>query len=100
VKIEANRSAGDTEATQASSRTAATDARVARTGTDRVAAGTDRVEVSQDAQLLASALAAAEQAPAIRADVVERARQKLNAGEIGNDSTKLADQLIDDLLDG
>ena len=29
----------------------------------------------------------------------KRVKRKLNAGEIGNDSGKLADRLIDDLLD-
>jgi len=32
-------------------------------------------------------------------ELVERMRQKLNSGELGKDSLKLADRLIDDLLD-
>jgi len=99
MKIESNRAAHDTEATEASKRTAA-DRRVQRSGNAPAAATGDRVEVSADAQVLASALNAAEKTPAIRTDVVERARQKLNAGEIGQDSGKLADRLIDDLLNG
>jgi flagellar biosynthesis anti-sigma factor FlgM len=62
-------------------------------------AGTDRVELSQDAQFAANAVRAAQDAPAVRQDVVERARQKLMAGEIGQDPLKLADRLIDHLLE-
>jgi len=63
-----------------------------------VQAAGDRVEVSADARLLSSAVSAAEQAPEIRQDVVERMRQKLAAGEIGSDPVRLADRLIDSLL--
>jgi flagellar biosynthesis anti-sigma factor FlgM len=62
-------------------------------------AGTDRVELSSDAQLASSAARAAANAPAIRQDVVEQARQKLLAGQIGQDPLKLADRLIDHLLE-
>jgi flagellar biosynthesis anti-sigma factor FlgM len=58
----------------------------------------DRVDVSNDARLMSSALQAASGAPAIRQDVVERARQKLAAGEVGNDPMRLADRMIDSLL--
>ena len=61
--------------------------------------GSDRVELSSDAQLVANAVKAAENAPAIRQDVVDRARQKLMAGEIGRDPLALADRLIDHLLE-
>lgn len=60
--------------------------------------GGDRVELSSDAQLVTQAVKAAGNAPAIRQDVVERARQKLMAGQVGGDSLKLADRLIDHLL--
>jgi len=59
----------------------------------------DRVELSSDAQLASKAVKAAEDAPAIRQDVVARARQKLMDGQIGNDTLKLADRLIDHLLE-
>jgi flagellar biosynthesis anti-sigma factor FlgM len=62
-------------------------------------AGTDRVELSSDAQLASSAVRAATDAPSIRKGVVEQARQKLLAGEIGQDPLKLADRLIDHLLE-
>jgi flagellar biosynthesis anti-sigma factor FlgM len=70
-----------------------------RSGKDRAVAQTgDRVEVSSDARLMSSALQAAQKAPAIRQDVVERAKQKLAAGEVGNDPVRLADRMIDSLL--
>jgi hypothetical protein len=56
------------------------------------------VEVSADARLLGKALDAAAKAPEIRQDVVDRAKAKLAAGEIGNDPARLADRLIDSLL--
>lgn len=58
----------------------------------------DRVEVSSDARLVNAALQQASKAPDIRPDVVERARQKLAAGEVGNDPLRLADRMIDSLL--
>ena len=58
----------------------------------------DRVEVSDDARLLGKAVDAASKAPEIRQDVVDRAKAKLAAGEIGNDADRLADRLIDSLL--
>jgi len=98
VKIDGYRPAQDTEATDASRRTGA-DQDVKRSGAERPAASkSDRVEVSEGAQLLAKAINATNQAPAVRTELVERMRQKLHAGEIGNDSTRLADRIIDDLL--
>ena len=100
MKIEGNRPSTDTEATEASKK-AAGEKQVQRTGVDRTSkATTDRVEVSEDAKLLTSALDAAQKAPAIRTELVERLKQKLAKGEVGNDSAKLADRLIDDLLNG
>ena len=61
-------------------------------------AGGDRVAVSADARLLGQAVDAANNAPEIRQDVVERAKARLAAGEIGNDAGRLADRLIDSLL--
>ncbi len=66
-------------------------------GRDGAATG-DRVQVSADALLLGQAVDAATKAPEIRQDVVERAKAKLAAGEIGNDPGRLADRLIDSLL--
>jgi flagellar biosynthesis anti-sigma factor FlgM len=73
---------------------------VTKTATERPAAsGTDTVELSSDAKLLASALKASSEPSAVRTDVVEAMKQKLAAGEIGNDSGRLADRILDDLLE-
>jgi flagellar biosynthesis anti-sigma factor FlgM len=58
----------------------------------------DRVDVSSDAQLLNSAVKAANEAPEIRADVVAAAKQKLLSGELGSDAERLANRLIDHML--
>ena len=58
----------------------------------------DRVDVSPDAQLLNSAVKAANEAPEIRADVVAAAKQKLLSGELGADADRLANRMIDHML--
>lgn len=63
------------------------------------AAGRDEVRVSADAQLLSAALTAAAPETGIRADVVEAMKAKLAAGEIGDDPLRLADRMIDGLLE-
>lgn len=60
---------------------------------------TDRVRVSPEASLAGEALRVADQSPAVRPEVVERARQQLLSGEVGRDAGKLADRLIDHLLE-
>jgi len=68
-------------------------------GTSSEAASGDRVRVSEDARLLNEALkAAAATVEESSESRVERARQKLAAGELGKDSERLADKLIDHLL--
>jgi flagellar biosynthesis anti-sigma factor FlgM len=97
MKIDGNRQAGatsDAEATKRLDQARKTE----RTAVERQADKSDRVEVSKDAQLMTSALKAAQEAPAVRQDAVERAKLALEKGEIGNDSRKLADKLIDTLL--
>ena len=64
----------------------------------RKAPSGDRVEVSSDAQLVTTALRAAEEAPSIRAEAVERARKALEDNRVGTDSNRLADRIIDSLL--
>jgi flagellar biosynthesis anti-sigma factor FlgM len=59
----------------------------------------DRVEVSKDAAFVHEAVQAANQAPAIRSDKVEHARKALANGTLGADSGKLADAIIDRMLD-
>jgi flagellar biosynthesis anti-sigma factor FlgM len=97
VKIDGNRSTADINGTDGARKIAAdrgTQRANGRTAVDKQ----DKVEVSADAQLLTAALKATNNSPEIRTDVVERMRQKLAAGELGSDSGRLADRLIDDLL--
>ena len=58
-------------------------------------AATDQVRLSNDVQVVQAATAAAQQAPEIRQDVVDRMRALLDAGQIGNDHERLADAMID-----
>jgi flagellar biosynthesis anti-sigma factor FlgM len=96
MKIQGDRPSGvqDAGQTQQVDKAAQSRAQQARGTAD----GGDRVEVSADAVLLGKAVDAAAKAPEIRQDVVERAKAKLAAGEIGNDAGRLADRLIDSLL--
>lgn len=61
-------------------------------------ASEDRVALSSDAELVASAMKAASEPPAIRQELVDRLRQKLDAGEVGTNVERLADHLIARLL--
>jgi negative regulator of flagellin synthesis FlgM len=58
----------------------------------------DRIEVSADARLVNDAVRAANDSPDIRQDLVERAKQKLAAGELGSNPERLAERMIDTLL--
>lgn len=95
MKIEGNRPNHEASATQRLD-----GIRNGRSGQAATAGGRqgDRVQLSPDAALAQSALQAAGQTPAIRQDVVERARKALDAGQIGNDPERLADRLIDQML--
>ena len=62
------------------------------------AGSSDRVEVSSDAQLVASAIRAAEESQGIRPEAVERGRRALEDGTLGQDTTRLADRIISSLL--
>lgn len=68
-------------------------------GTTAPAGRADRVQVSPDALLVTSAVKSASESPEIRPEAVARAKAKLAAGEIGNDPERLADRIIDDLLE-
>jgi negative regulator of flagellin synthesis FlgM len=86
-----------TDSAQQSQQTERTQA--GNTGKGRAAAQSgDRVEVSGDARLMSSALQAANNAPAIRTDKVEAAKAKLASGELGSNTVRLADKMIDSLL--
>jgi flagellar biosynthesis anti-sigma factor FlgM len=62
-------------------------------------AKTDRVEVSQDAAFVNTAVQAAHETPAIREDKVAAAKKAIADGTLGQDAGKLADALIDHMLD-
>ena len=97
MKIEGNapNQPSPTEQTRQTEKAAPTRATVGETSP---AAADDRVNLSTDARLVAEVVRAVNQAPEIRQDLVERARAKLEAGEVGADLNRLADRLIDDLL--
>lgn len=97
MKIEGTRpdqigTSSETQQAQATERVQGKDGRIA------AVAGGDRVELSRDAKLMDSAVKAASSSPEIRQDVVERARQRLLSGELGQDVEKLADRIIDHLI--
>lgn len=99
MKIDLNRSTQDADAakgTDAARKVA--DRAVTKSGDRPATGGADKVELSSDAQLLAAALKATSDTTAIRTDVVDAMKKKLAAGEIGNDSARLADRILDDLL--
>lgn len=64
-----------------------------------VQAKTDRVEVSQDVAFVNTAVQAAHETPAIREDKVAAAKKALADGTLGHDAGKLADAMIDHMLD-
>jgi flagellar biosynthesis anti-sigma factor FlgM len=97
MKIDGNRPAHDTSATESARRVPA-DAAVRPGGVSAPKGGTDRVELSRDATLRLAALKAANESPDIRMELVDRMREKLQSGALGADSLKLADAIIDDLL--
>jgi|ERR1044071_2482294 negative regulator of flagellin synthesis FlgM len=96
MKIEANRPRLDTTAAGEAQKIAA-DRRTGKVG-GRQSSSCDTVEVSADAKLLSQAVKLANDTPDIRADVVERMREKLAAGDVGNDAGRLADRMLDGLL--
>lgn len=97
MKIDGNRPAHDTQAADGPQR-AAKDTAVRQPGVVAATGGSDRVELSGDAALRALALKAALDAPSIRADLVHQMREKVDRGDVGRDSGRLADAIIDDLL--
>jgi flagellar biosynthesis anti-sigma factor FlgM len=59
----------------------------------------DTAELSSQAQLADRIRQAVAAAPAVRQDRVAAARQKLEAGQIGQDPAALANRLIDHMLE-
>ena len=99
MKVDGNRLTQDTDAAAGTDAARKVADRTVTTTADRATTrGTDTVQLSSDAQLRAAALKATSETTAVRADVVEAMKVKLAAGEIGNDSGRLADRIIDDLL--
>jgi flagellar biosynthesis anti-sigma factor FlgM len=74
------------------------DTRAAKKNDMPAAVATDTVQVSADAKLFVAAVKEASAPAPVRAELVEAMKQKLAAGEIGKDSGRLADRIIDDLL--
>ena len=68
-------------------------------GSASAAAHGDSVELSPRARLAGRALQAASAGPETNADKVAGARAKLAAGEVGADAARLADRMIDHLLE-
>ena len=62
-------------------------------------AGADQVEISTEAALLAEALQIADSTPDVRQALVEQMRERLANGKVGDDVVKLADSMIDRLLE-
>ena len=61
--------------------------------------GSDQVEISTEAALLAEALRIAESTPDVRQGLVEQMRERLAQGKVGDDVVRLADSMIDRLLE-
>lgn len=79
---------------------AARSAEAKRAGAAAGGGAADRVELSPGAKLAATAVAAATSAPDVRADKVAHAKVLVQSGELGADAGKLADALIDGMLEG
>jgi flagellar biosynthesis anti-sigma factor FlgM len=60
--------------------------------------GTDAVTLSSDAQLAAKAVAAAGQSDDVRADEVTRAKKLLAGGDLGKNADRLADAIIERVI--
>jgi len=97
MKIEGNRPNLESVAAQRADRV--TVGRGKQTPGPGMTQGADRVQVSESATLAASARRVADETPDIRHDLVEKMRAKLAAGEIGTDAERLADRMIDHMLE-
>jgi flagellar biosynthesis anti-sigma factor FlgM len=59
----------------------------------------DAVQLSPEAQLTAKAVASATRPESVRSDMVEQAKKLLASGELGRDADRLADAMIDRILE-
>src|SRR3954451_22784297 len=92
MKIDGNRPGLDHAALQRLDKAAAASTKQATTST--VKSG-DTVQVSADATLANDAVKAANDAPDVRVDLVEKMRALLASGDLGKDAGAIADSLID-----
>jgi flagellar biosynthesis anti-sigma factor FlgM len=63
------------------------------------ASATDDVSLSSDAELIARVVKEATESPETRRERVEQARLKLESGELGRDTSQLAESIIDHLVE-
>lgn len=70
---------------------------MAKTGRRKVVRDSGNAGLSDD-ELMTAALKAMKDAAPARSALVEAIKQKVAGGEIGADSARLADRIIDDLL--
>ena len=60
--------------------------------------GADQLTLSPEAKLMKSLSEQTGDAPTVRQEVVDRMKELLDKGAVGNDAAKLADSIIDDWL--
>ena len=94
MKTDANRPSSEAQATDGPCRTERDGGVGPIVGTVPGGAS-DRGELSGDAALKSAALKAVHELPAVRAGLVDRMRQKLDAGQIGHDSERLAEAILE-----
>ena len=98
MKIDGYQQSAETDRTRRGESTPGS-TRSNKSGTARTTSGTDRVDTWADVQLAAAAMKAVMEAPSVRPEAVERARQALHNGTLGADANRLADSIITTLLD-
>lgn len=99
MKIDNNdKLAGLTGATDALNPAAATGPAAGGSNAATPLAQADQLTLSPEAQLLKAAVDTAAGDPAVRSDIVERMRALLEQGGVGDDASRLADAMIDDVL--
>lgn len=79
-------------------RRAESSAAVQKARADKPEKAEDAVQVSDAAKLLSRALNAAD-TPTVRRELVDKMRELLKSGQIGQDSRALADRMIDDIIE-
>jgi flagellar biosynthesis anti-sigma factor FlgM len=97
MKIENDRS-GALAGADGVGRTANDPSGAARTAPQSGAPRADQLTLSPEARLLQAAADASSSEPAIRQDVVDRMRELVDAGKVGNDPDALAGAIVDDWL--